>query len=58
MSKKPGDWLRTWWNRLIGCRKRHKDPWWVPDDKGKTVYFCYACDQIIEWNELPEVSNE
>lgn len=49
-------WLRKWWNRLVGCKKAHKDIWPMDDGHGETVDYCFACERVTwrhEWNELP-----
>ena len=55
MSKKPGDWLRVWWNRLIGCRRGHKDFWYVAPRPGASITgYCEACERFYnERSELP-----
>ena len=39
------DTFEVYWNRLIGCRKGHKDLHYIPD-VGK--WYCFACEKWVE----------
>ena len=42
------DSVYTYWNRLIGCRGKHKSPTLLDEEcNGESVAYCFACKRRI-----------